>query len=221
MLDFGFYNMDCMDGMNEFPDKYFDLAVVDPPYGISINHNMGRRAGDRHSRYKKVKWDSAPPNDAYFNELWRVSKNQIIWGANYFKMPPTKCFVVWRKPQISELVSFSMLEYAWTSFDMSAKEFIGTSNEPDRFHPTQKPIALYEWVLSRFSKPGDKILDTHVGSASSLIACERAGLPYVGFELDPDYYRKAVERLENERAQMSLFAGTPVREETFENVSIL
>lgn len=172
-------------------------------------------------RKKIVSWDYAPGED-YFNELFRVSTNQIIWGGNYFSLPPNRCFLVWRKTNIPENFTMAMAEYAWCSFNDNAKVVdLSSLGIADRFHPTQKPIALYEWVLSRFSKPGDKILDTHVGSASSLIACERAGLPYVGFELDPDYYRKAVDRLENERAQMSLFAATPVREETFENVSIL
>ena len=205
MLDFGFYNMDCMDGMREIPDKYFELAIVDPPYGISINNNIGRRKGDEPSDYKKVKWDCEPPNVEYFNELQRVSQNQIIWGANYFSMPPTKCFIVWRKPQISEGVSFSMLEYAWASFDETSKEWIGMSNETDRIHPTQKPTALYEWLLTRYAKPNDKILDTHVGSASSLIACHKLGFEYMGFELDADYYKAATERLEAVKAQTSLF----------------
>ena len=103
---------DCMDFMKGIPDKYYELAIVDPPYGIGTNHNMGRRKGDKPSDYKKVKWDDAPPSADYFDELFRVSKNQIIWGANYFTMPPCKCFIVWRKPQISEQVSFSMCEYA-------------------------------------------------------------------------------------------------------------
>ena len=197
--------MDCMEGLKQFPDKFFDLAIVDPPYGISINHNMGRRKGDSSSKYKKVTWDNKPPNEDYFAELFRVSKNQIIWGANYYSMPPTKCFIVWRKPQISEKVSFSMLEYAWTSFNSTSKEWIGMSNEPDRIHPTQKPVALYSWLLNNYAKPGDKILDTHVGSASSLIACYNLGFQYVGFELDPDYFKSASERLEAVKAQTSIF----------------
>lgn len=205
MLGFGFYNMDCMEGMSHFPDKFFDLAIVDPPYGISINHNIGRRKGDKKSNYKKVVWDDEIPSAEYFNELFRVSKNQIIWGANYFNMPPCKCFIVWRKPQISENVSFSMVEYAWTSFDESAKEWIGMSNEQDRIHPTQKPVKLYEWLLNRYSKPGDKILDTHVGSASSLIACHNFQHQYVGFELDADYFGAAQQRLEAAKAQISMF----------------
>ena len=117
------YNCDCMEYMKNIPDKYFDLAICDPPYGIQINNNMGRRSGDKKSLYKKVNWDNNPPSDKYFKELFRISKEQIIWGANYFSMPPTKSFVVWRKPQISENISFSMLEYAWTSFDKTSKEW--------------------------------------------------------------------------------------------------
>lgn len=205
MLDFGFYNMDCMEGMKQFPDNYFDLGIVDPPYGIGINHNMGRRKGDKSSDYKKVKWDDKPPSAEYFDELFRVSKNQIVWGGNYFTMPPTKCFIVWRKPQISEQVSFSMCEYAWASFNNTSKEWIGMSAESDRIHPTQKPVALYEWLLKNYAKQGDKILDTHVGSASSLIACYNMGFDYVGFELDKDYFNAATERLEAVKSQASMF----------------
>ena len=205
MLDFGYYNMDCVEGMKQFPDKYFNLAIVDPPYGININNNMGRRKGDKPSKYQKAYWDNEPPNKEYFDELFRVSKKQIIWGGNYFYLPPTKCFLIWRKPQMSEDVSFSMVEYAWTNLDGTAKEWIGMSNEKDRIHPTQKPVALYEWLLSRYAKGGDIILDTHVGSASSLIACHRTNHKFVGFELDKNYYKLSKERLDNEIAQLRLF----------------
>lgn len=199
------YNMDCMDGMKQFPDKYFDLAIVDPPYGIGINNNIGRRKGDKKSAYPKAYWDDKPPTKEYFEELFRVSKNQIIWGGNYFELPPTKCFIVWRKPQITEKVSFSMVEYAWASFDETAKEWVGMSNEPDRIHATQKPVALYSWLLGRYAKEGDKILDTHAGSASSLIACHKNGFEFIGFELDEHYYTLANERLLCEMAQLKLF----------------
>ena len=202
---FGFYNMDCLEGMKQFPDKYFDLAIVDPPYGIKINNNMGRRKGDKPSDYPKAYWDSKPPEKEYFQELFRVSKKQIIWGGNYFELPPTKCFLVWRKPQISENVSFSMVEFAWTNLDGTAKEFIGMSNEKDRIHPTQKPIALYVWILNLYGKPGYKILDTHVGSASSLIACHQMGFDYVGFELDTYYFAEASKRLEAVKSQLTIF----------------
>lgn len=199
------YNMDCMEYMQTLPDKAFDLAVVDPPYGININHNIGRRKGDKPSKYKRVTWDSVPPSKEYFDELFRVSHNQIVWGANYFSMPATKCFIVWRKPQISEDVSFSMVEYAWTSFEQTSKEWVGMSAEPDRIHPTQKPIALYSWIFSRYAKPGDKILDTHLGSGSSRIAAYDAGLDFVGCEIDPDYFAAQEARYQAHVAQISLF----------------
>ncbi|MBQ0088210.1 MAG: site-specific DNA-methyltransferase [Prevotellaceae bacterium] len=205
MLDFGFYNMDCMEGMKEFPDKYFDLAIVDPPYGINLNNNMGRRKGDKKSSYPKAYWGDKTPDKKYFDELFRVSKKQIIWGGNYFELPPTKCFIVWRKPQISEDVTFSMLEYAWTSCEGTSKEYIGMSNEKDRIHASQKPVALYEWLLKRYAKDGDIILDTHVGSASSLIAFNKYHHNFVGFELDEHYYKKAKERYELASKQMTIF----------------
>ena len=201
MLDFGFYNMNCMDGMKEFPDKYFDLAIVDPPYGINI-----QKSG-RLGRYntKNVR-DNEIPNDDYFQELFRVSKNQIIWGGNYFPLKPTKCFLIWDKKQ-PENISFASCEFAWTSFDSVAKTFYySPMNDTDkRIHTTQKPVALYEWLLSRYAKEGDIILDTHVGSASSLIACHNTNHKFVGFELDEHYYGLAKKRLDAEMAQMNLF----------------
>ena len=199
------FNEDCMEGMKRYPDKYFDLAVVDPPYGININHNMGRRKGEKPSGYKKVTWDNKIPDKSYFLKLFRVSKNQVIWGGNYFWMPPTKCFIVWRKPQISENVSFSMVEYAWTSFDQTAKEWIGMSAERDRIHPTQKPVALYTWIFQNYAKPGDKILDTHLGSGSSRIAAYEQDLDFVGFEIDKDYFKAQEERFQDYISQLSLF----------------
>ena len=205
MLDFGFYNMDCTEGMKQFPDKYFDLAIVDPPYGINISNNIGRRKGDKKSNYPKAYWDNVTPDKSYFDELFRISKNQIIWGGNYFRLPPTKCFIVWRKPQISEDVSFAMVEYAWTSFNQTAKEWIGMSNEADRIHATQKPVALYVWLLNKYANKDDIILDTHVGSASSLIACHRTNHRFVGFELDEYYYKLANQRLKDEMSKKKLF----------------
>ena len=123
------YNADCMEVMKTFADKQFDLAIVDPPYGININHNMGRRKGEAKSMYSPAYWDKEIPKAEYFEELFRVAKQVIIWGGNYFPLPPTKCFIVWRKPQMSEGCSFSMLEYAWTNIDSTSKEFIGMSNE--------------------------------------------------------------------------------------------
>ena len=200
------YNCDCMDLMKEFPDKYFELAIVDPPYGININSNIGRRKGDKPSEYKKVKWDDKPPSKEYFIELQRVSQNQIIWGGNYFtdSLIPSKCWICWDKG-FSEDVSFASFELAWTNFDEAAKRKALSSIQDDRIHPTQKPVALYEWLLTHYAKQGDKILDTHVGSASSLIACHKLNFDYIGAELDTDYFNAATERLEAVKAQTTLF----------------
>jgi site-specific DNA-methyltransferase (adenine-specific) len=170
------------------------------------NYENRRNMGDE-VRKKIITWDVAPEKE-YFTELFRVSRNQIIWGGNYFELPPTRCFLIWRKLTISENFSMAMAEYAWTSFNSNSKVFEhapqGTSKEK-RFHPTQKPVALYEWILNRYAKDGDTILDTHVGSASSLIACHKTRHKFVGFELDPYYYELASKRLREEQAQMTIF----------------
>lgn len=203
------YNMDCMEGMAHFPDKYFDLAVVDPPYGIGVNHNMGRRKGYKHSDYAPVRWDDKPPPSEYFEELERVSKNQIIWGANHFVsnfIMRGSCWLVWDK-LFSENVSFASFEMAYTSFDSPCKRISISSAQPDRIHPTQKPVALYGWIYQNYAQKGDKILDTHAGSASSFVAAHNSGmdLQYIGFEIDPDYYNAAVQRVSDVMAQMRLF----------------
>lgn len=170
---------------------------------------MERRGGQWAAKYGNhiIAWDVAPPAE-YFEQLFRVSQNQVIWGGNYFYLPPTRCFVVYRKTNIP-LKGFSMapVEYAWTSFNRNAcmiEAFAqGTTAEP-RFHPTQKPVALYEELLERFAKPGDKILDTHVGSGSSLVACYNLHYDAWGFEIDPVYYRKASERLAEHTAQIRM-----------------
>jgi len=206
------YLMDCMDGMAQMPDKYFSLAVCDPPYGIDIN-SSGRLG---HYGGKGKKWDSQTPDDDYFKELFRVSENQIIWGGNYFNLPPTRCFLIWDKQQPVG-VSFASCEYAWTSMDESAKTFYMRPQGLDggnRIHPTQKPVALYKWLLANYAKPGDKILDTHVGSASSLIACYDMGFDYMGFEIDPDYHAAATKRLAEHMAQIRLPLPTVAAEQT-------
>ena len=207
MLDFGFYNRDCMEGMKEFPDNYFDLAIVDPPYGIGAS---GKTYGKRIIKHEKKNWDSEPPPPSYFKELFRVSEKQIIFGGNYFSLPLTGGWIFWDKDKGKE-TTFSDGELAWTNFLNTLKKvairydgFIGM-DEGGRLHPTQKPVKLYEWLLSKYAKPGYKILDTHVGSASSLIACHRGGFDYVGFELDKDYYNMANKRLETEKSQTSIF----------------
>lgn len=157
-------------------------------------------------RKKIIAWDVAPDKQ-FFNELFRVSRNQIIWGANYFEMPPTRCFVVWRKLTISENFSMAMAEYAWTSFNSNAKVFecAPQDNTGQRFHPTQKPLKLYEWLLDLYAKPGDKILDPMAGSGTCLVACRNKGFECTGFEIDEYYYQKARERIERESAQMNIF----------------
>lgn len=221
MLDFGFYNMDCMEGMKEFPDKYFELAIVDPPYGIGENGNKNHTRG-KLAKAKCYKpffgGDESAPNKEYFVELMRVSKKQIVWGANHFisKIPlDSPCWIVWDKENGTN--DFADCELAWTSFSSAVRKFKykwngmlqeNMKNKEVRIHPTQKPVALYRWLLKNYAKPGDKILDTHVGSASSLIACHELGFDYVGFELDKEYFDKATERLESFKTQTCLFSKT-------------
>ena len=216
MLDFGYYNMDCMQGMKEFPDKYFDLAIVDPTYGIGENgdKNHTRSKLAKSKNYKAFSGnDIEPPNKEYFDELFRISKNQIIWGANHFisKIPyDSSCWIVWDKDNTGD---FADCELAWTSFDTAVRKFTfrwngmlqqNMKHKEIRIHPTQKPVALYEWILSRYAKDGDIVLDTHVGSASSLIACYNKNHKFVGFELDKYYYELSKKRLDAEMAQMCI-----------------
>ena len=198
-------NEDNMLLMARYPDKYFDLAIVDPPYGINVNESIGRRKGMKHSGHKKAVWDNEIPTAEYFDELFRVSKNQIIWGANYFVMPPTKCFIIWDKCY-SEDVTFSRYEYAWSSFNITSKGFVfnGQANK-DKIHPTQKPVALYKWLLDKYAKENDKILDTHLGSGSIAIACHDYGFDLTACELDKEYFDKAIQRINNHTAQTKLF----------------
>jgi len=211
MLDFGYYNMDCMEGMKEFPDKYFELAIVDPPYGVSIE-----TSGTYFKQFKTKGWDNATPSTEYFKELFRVSQNQIIWGGNYFLeyLGNTKCFLIWDK-MIGEGISFADAELAWTSFKKPTRiKKLSSNNNGGKIHPTQKPVALYEWLLYNYAKQGDKILDTHVGSASSLIACHNLGFQYVGFELDKEYYEKSLDRLETAKKQVSILDVIEKQENT-------
>lgn len=191
-----------MELMARYPDNHFDLAIVDPPYGIGINKSgrLGHYGG------KGKKWDNKTPKDEYFKELFRVSKHQIIWGANYFNMPPTRCFLIWDKEQ-PEDVSFASCEYAWTSFDKSAKTFYKRPQNADnvRIHPTQKPVKLYEWLLKNYAKEGDKILDTHLGSGSIAIACHNMKFDLTACELDTEYFNAAMKRLEQHTKQLRMF----------------
>jgi site-specific DNA-methyltransferase (adenine-specific) len=202
------YNMDCMEYMQSIPDKYFNLAVVDPPYGINVNVNMGRRKGDKKSNYHKFSGeDKSIPSKKYFQELFRVSKNQIIWGGNYFTdyLYPSSCWLLWDKG-FSEDVTFAQYEMAWTSFKQSAKKFDNNAaNNRNRIHPTQKPVKLYEWLLMNYAKEGDKILDTHLGSQSSRIGAYNLGFEFVGTELDQEYFDQGCKRFENHIKQLTIF----------------
>jgi site-specific DNA-methyltransferase (adenine-specific) len=195
-------NEDNMELMKRYPDNYFDLAIVDPPYGIDIN-SSGRLG---HYGGKGKTWDSNIPEEKYFKELFRVSKNQIIWGGNYFNLAPTRCFLIWDKQQ-PENVSFASCEFAWTSFNESAKTFYKRPQNADneRIHPTQKPVDLYKWLLDKYAKNGDKILDTHLGSGSIAIACHDYGFELTACELDAEYYDKAIERIKNHVSQLTMF----------------
>jgi len=198
---------DCLEAMRAMPDNAYELAIVDPPYGININNNMGRRKGQKHSGYKKVEWDSQTPSQEYFDELKRVSANQIVWGANYMIdkiQTPSACWLMWDKG-FSEDVSFAQYELAWTSFSSSAKKFDKNPNQPNRIHPTQKPVKLYEWLLDNYAKEGDRILDTHLGSGSIALACHNRGYSLDAYEIDKEYYNAAKERLRVHQSQLTIF----------------
>jgi site-specific DNA-methyltransferase (adenine-specific) len=233
--------MDCMDLMREYPDKHFDLAIVDPPYGyggVTVT-GLSRRSGfggfideykitaavlDANQR-SLTKVDvvhnqnsketirtfgevNVSPPPEYFNELFRVSKNQIIWGGNYFILPPSRGFLIWKKTTVHEDFSMAMCEYAWMSYNANSKVWEGapqgTKSNP-RIHPTQKPTGLYEWMISNYAKEGMKILDTHLGSMSHAIAAHYGGVHLTGCELDPDYFAAGIARVKRETAQMTLF----------------
>lgn len=206
----GGLNISCEDNMElmaRYPDNYFDLAIVDPPYGMPKDSTHGR--GKLKNRMLNTggveNWD-IKPNDEYFVELERVSKNQIIWGGNYFDLKGSRGFVIWDKEQPFE--NFSAAEYAWMSFQTVSKIFrlpATRTKDEVKIHPTQKPILLYKWLLDKYAKEGDKILDTHLGSGSIAIACHDYKFELTACELDPEYFEKAKQRIINHVAQQSLF----------------
>lgn len=200
-------NADCMEVMKHIRNDEFELSCVDPPYGIGEKFKGGNSGKLQFNEVVEKGWDKVP-DVHYFSELQRVSKNQIVWGGNYFDLPPTRCVIVWDK-LISEDFSLAMLELAWTSFDKLAKIYKLPTPKNGKIHPTQKPIQLYEWLLQNYAKEGDKILDTHLGSGSSAIAAHYFGCDFVGCEIDPDYYRAAKERFDKETAQCALFGWEP------------
>ena len=193
------FHADCMEIMKQYPDKYFDLAIVDPPYGINIE-----TSGTYFKQFKTKGWDNSIPSSEYFEELKRVSKNQIIWGGNYFLeyLGSSKCFLIWDK-MIGEGMSFADGEMAWTSFQKPTRiKKLLSRSENGKIHPTQKPIDLYDWVINKYAEPNQKILDTHLGSGSIAIAVEKANLldkmnlQFVGIEIDKEYFEKAINRIE-------------------------
>jgi site-specific DNA-methyltransferase (adenine-specific) len=211
------HNMDCMDFLKGCDDNQFDLAIVDPPYGININESMGRRKGQKHSGHKKAYWDNKTPTAEYFKELRRVSVNQIIWGGNYMteNLPPSPCWILWDKG-FSEKVSFAQYEMAWSSFKTSAKKYNQNPNQSEKIHPTQKPVTLYEWLLSNYAKEGDSILDTHMGSGSIAIATNKHGFDLTACELDKDYFKAACERVRQANNQPDMFTPTETKPEQAE-----
>ena len=208
------YNMDCIEGMKHYPDKYFDLAIVDPPYGIGFSDyergGMGQKVKERYTKNEKKKWDNTVPLVEYFTELFRVSKNQIIWGGNYFDLPPTQCFIFWYKQ--NPVPNFADGEMAWTSFRKPAMcldyryygNLQGNTSAGAKIHPTQKPIELYNWVLEKFAEKGNRILDTHLGSGSSRISAYQNGFEFVSFEIDEDYCKSSDKRFKDAISQQRL-----------------
>ena len=204
------HNQDCLEAMKLMQDNEFDLAIVDPPYGLGMdksrNSNKGNKA--RFKIYHDTDWDAKAPEKKYFDELIRVSKNQIIWGANHFisKIPyDSSCWIVWDKNNGAS--DNADAELAWSSFKTAVRKytkFIGVTYK-NRIHPTQKPIQLYEWLLMNYAKEGDKILDTHLGSGSIAIACHNLGYDLTGYELDKEYYDNAIKRIKNHQSQTRIF----------------
>ena len=204
------FNSDCIEGMKQFSDKYFELAVVDPPYGIGVN-KMQLGNGKKRIYRGETNWDSAIPTSEYWEQLFRVSKNQIVWGGNYMTeyLKPASAWLFWDKGTGEN--DFADGELAWTSYNGAlrkiTKSWVGANAKDglERIHPTQKPIYLYDWIFNRFAKEGYKILDTHLGSQSSRIAAYKHKLDFTGFEIDKEYFDAGNKRFENFKAQLTLF----------------
>jgi site-specific DNA-methyltransferase (adenine-specific) len=190
--------------MKSLPDNYYDLCIVDPPYGMpkGSTHGRGKLKNRILNNGGLENWDIKPDSE-YFAELKRISKNQIIWGGNYFPLPPTRCIICWDKVQPWE--NFSQVELAWTSFDSPAQLYRYDNRTGDKIHPTQKPIKLYRWLLQKYAKQGDKILDTHGGSMSSAIACDMEGFDLDICEIDLDYFEAGKKRFATYKQQQQLF----------------
>ena len=197
--DINFHLIDCIEFMKSKPDNYYDLAIVDPPYGIGISSNPVRQ------QHKKKDWDNAIPTPQYFEQLFRVSKNQIIWGGNYFDLKPSQGFLIWDKKQPQNF-SLAMCEMAWSSIQSPAKIFrFSVLKDQNKIHPTQKPINIYRWIYQLYGSKGMKIIDTHGGSMTHAIACDMEGFPLDICELDPDYFVAGVKAFDNYKQQLKLF----------------
>ena len=209
------YNQDCLEAMRQMPDKAFDLAIVDPPYGLG--HRWIRPGENCHAAAAMAgsQWDNFAPSDEYFTQLVRVTKNQIIWGGNHFNLAPTRGIIIWDKPTM-RIPTMADGELAWTSFDRPLKIVSVSNSVVERIHPTQKPVALYRWLLTNYAKPGDTILDTHLGSGSSRIAAYDLGFDFTGYELDKDYFEAQEKRFADHIAQAKLF-DAPVLETVEQN----
>lgn len=197
---------DCLEAMKEMPDNSYELAIVDPPYGLGKKTTSGGSKRNSNARFKNHNWDNSIPEDKYFIELKRVSKEQIIWGGNYFPFLWTngcRGLITWDK--MVYIPTMSQIEYAWYSKDKLPKLIKMDNNDPNRIHPTQKPVKLYEWLLDNYAKEGDKILDTHLGSGSIALACHNRKFDLDAWEIDEEYYNNAVERLDTHKSQLTIF----------------
>lgn len=201
------YNEDCLQAMKAMADNTFDLAIVDPPYGLGKRTTDGGSKRNTQTKFmediRRTNWDDSTPTKEYFDELKRVSKNQIVWGGNYFELHSYRTFVVWDK--MTYVPTMSQVEMAVTSFDSPARLVKINSNQRDRIHPTQKPVKLYKWLLENYTDEGDLILDTHLGSGSIAIACHDLKRNLIAYEIDPIYYDKACKRFEQHSKQMQLW----------------
>ena len=193
-----------MEAMAKMPDNAYQLAIIDPPYGIGEDGGKARTRGSKRTNGQKKGWDNGRPNSEYFTELIRVSKNQIIWGGNYFAdlLPASRCWLYWQKNMGGD---FADGELAWTSFDKVLRQYTKRSETFDRIHPTQKPVALYKWLLHNYAKEGDKILDTHGGSMSIALACHEMGFDLELWEIDKEYYNAGLKRFNDHKAQLRIW----------------
>ena len=200
------YNRDCMEALREMKDNQFDLAIVDPPYRDAKDNDMNQWNRKTIKKGRLKDWNDKPTKE-YFDELFRVSKNQIIWGSNNFTLPQHKGYVVWRKRSISENFNMSMCDFAYISEGLGtiSKMFEYIPQIKNRIHPTEKPIELYKWLLKMYSEKGQKILDTHLGSGSIAIACHNLGFDLEGYELDKEYFEAATKRLKQHQQQLRMF----------------